>query len=338
MTRNLKINNKPKCVICGEVIILHPHYRKEHKTCRRSGCMKAYRKQHASELDISRRAAQRAGNEQNDLEMIPCSVCGEHFEIIQHTHLRKHGLTLAQYKQEYPFAPLMTDKMKKLRGRGSIVQSRYLNYAGKQADNYLFEFLTGTLLGDGSIEKQPHKINARYAEGGNNELYLKWKHDLLEQYFPCSWKEKMSSPHTKTGKRYYGWWMRTTVHPLLTEWHGQWYTENRKIVPQSLIDKYLTEFALAVWFCDDGHSSPRFPRSYLYTMAFLPEEVRFLSELLHSRFGLFNSILNNKNKQPFLILSGNASHKIREIIRSFSIPGMDYKSQQLSAKKRYISK
>jgi hypothetical protein len=138
-----KVDSKPKCVICGEVILLHSHYRKEHKICRRYECMKTYRKQHASELDINRRAAQRTVKEQNDVEMVACAVCGERFQIIQHTHLRRHELTLAQYKQEFPFAALMTDKMKKCRGKGSVSKSRYLDYPGKQPDNYLFEFLTG---------------------------------------------------------------------------------------------------------------------------------------------------------------------------------------------------
>ncbi|GAX37927.1 LAGLIDADG endonuclease [Nodularia sp. NIES-3585] len=324
-----KVDSKPRCVICGEMIVLHSHYRKEHQTCRRYECMKTYRKQHASELDINRRAAQRTVKEQNDVEMVACAVCGERFQIIQHTHLRRHELTLAQYKQEFPFAPLMTDKMKECRGKGSVSKSRYLDYPGKQPDNYLFEFLTGALLGDGSLEKQQKKINARYAEGGNNELYLKWKHNLLEQYFPCSWKEKMSSPHTQTGKRYHGWWLKTTVHPLLTEWHSKWYVEGRKIVPQSLVEKYLTEFALAVWFCDDGHSSKCVLRSYLYTMAFSPEEVRFLSEFLQLKFGLKNRIIGNKNNQLFLSFSGAASDKIRKITRGFSLPGMDYKSHEI---------
>lgn len=317
-----------QCVICGEIILSHRYYRQGHKTCRRSECMKAQRNRQASRGDITRRAARRAINEQNGLDMIACAVCGERFELIQHTHLKRHGLTIAQYKEQYPSALLMTEKMKKSRGLGSVVQSRYLNYAGKQPDDYLFEFLTGALLGDGSLEKCTGKINARYAEGGNNELYLKWKHNLLQEYFPCSFQEKISSPHTKTGKRYQGWWLRTNVHPLLTEWHSEWYKEGKKIVPQVLVEKYLTEFALAVWFCDDGHSTKSEPRSYLYTMSFSLEEVVFLSDLLLSRFGIENKIIKNKQGQNFLTCYSQGSRKLRKIIASFELPGMSYKSQE----------
>jgi len=179
------------------------------------------------------------------------------------------------------------------------------------------------MLGDGSIEKRLNRLNARYAEGGKNELYLKWKHDFLSQYFQCSFKGRISSPHTKSGKCYPGWWLRTTVHPLLTEWHSQWYRE-RKIVPRNIVEQYLTEFALAVWFCDDGCSTNG---ATLYSMGFCEEEVIFLSELLQSRFGLANSILKNKQGQPFIRFRAAASRKIKEILASFALPGMSYKSQ-----------
>jgi hypothetical protein len=311
------------CAICGEIIVLYRYYRKEHKTCRRPECMKAYRKQRASEGDIRRRKFERAIEEKNGKEMIACAVCGESFTIIQHTHLKRHGLTVAQYRELYPSAVLMTEEVRKTRVIGSLIQSRYLNYPGKQPDSHLYEFLTGSLLGDGSLEKQPSKLNARYAEGGSNELYLKWKHNFLSEYFQCSFTERLSSPHTKSGKRYQGWWVRTTVHPLLTDWHSQWYKQV-KIVPQEIIEKYLTEFALAVWFCDDGCSTNG---AKLYTMAFSEEEVIFLSELLVFKFDLANSILKNKQNQFFINFRAAASRQLKEIISSFRIPGMAYKSQ-----------
>jgi hypothetical protein len=311
------------CVICGEIIVPYRYYRKEHKTCRRPECMKAYRKQKASVNDILRRKVQRTIEEQNGKEMIACAICGERFTIIQHTHLKRHELTVARYKELYPSADLMTEEARKTRATGSLIQSRYLKYPGKQPDSILYEFLIGSLLGDGSLEKRIDKLNARYAEGGSNKLYLKWKHGFLSEYFQCSFKERLSSPHTKSGKRYQGWWIRTTVHPLLTEWHNQWY-EQRKVIPIKIVEKYLTEFALTVWFCDDGCSSNG---SQLYTMAFSEEEVIFLSELLVSRFNLNNSILKNKQKQFFIRFRAAASRKLKEIIGSFRIPGMEYKAQ-----------
>jgi hypothetical protein len=138
------------CVICGEIIVPYRYYRKEHKICRRPECMKAYRNQRASKGDIRRRKLERAIEEKNGKEMIACAVCGKRFTIIQHTHLKRHGLTVAQYRELYPSAGLMTEEVRKTRAIGSLIQSRYLNYPGKQPDSNLYEFLTGSLLGDGS--------------------------------------------------------------------------------------------------------------------------------------------------------------------------------------------
>ena len=176
-------------------------------------------------------------------------------------------------------------------------------------------------MGDGCLERRSSKRNARYAEGGSNQKYLEWKYKFISQYFSCSFNERISSPHTKTGKRYQGWWLRTKVHPVLTELHSQWYSE-AKAIPEKLIKKYLTKFALAVWFCDDGCSSGS---ANFYTMAFSDNEVEFLAALLESRFDLCGSILKNQKNQPFIRLSADSKRKLSKIISKFSIPGMEYK-------------
>ncbi|MCD8486162.1 MAG: hypothetical protein LRZ84_05295, partial [Desertifilum sp.] len=109
---------------------------------------------------------------------------------------------LEAYKQLYPDSPTLNSRMKKIRGKGALNQSHYLTYDGKEVDKKLYEFLIGSLLGDGHLEKNPQKCNARYAEGGSNQQYLEWKYQFLSQYFSCRFNERLSAPHTKTGKRY----------------------------------------------------------------------------------------------------------------------------------------
>lgn len=46
---------------------------------------------------------------QNEIDnhlSVPCAVCGERFPTIHYRHLKKHGLTVAQYKTLYPTHPL----------------------------------------------------------------------------------------------------------------------------------------------------------------------------------------------------------------------------------------
>lgn len=86
--------------------------------------------------------------------------------------------------------------------------------------------------------------------------------------------------------------------------------------------EYLTEFALVVWFCDDGCSSDAVK---FYTHAYSYSEVEFLAKLLESRFNLYGSILKNKKNQFFIRLNADSKRKFSKIGAKFSIPGMEYK-------------
>ncbi len=309
------------CLVCGQVVdpfYAHPGCS---KTCGSFECQAIYSKQIIKKIDQSRHLNHVEELKRQGFDMVTCAVCNRQFEMIGYNHLKTHGLTIQEYDKLYPNLSRMNFRMKQQRAITAIKRSDYLNYPGKQLDQKLYEFLTGSLLGDGSLEKAKNKINARYAEGGSNQKYLEWKYQFLSQYFPCSFNERLSSPHTKTGKQYQGWWLKTTVHPFLTQLHSQWYQKN-KILPQDFISNYLTEFALMIWFCDDGCSSNGI---IFYTMAFDDYEVKFLLNLLNSRFGLYGSILKNSKNQPFVKLNAESKIKFREIISRFSITGMEYK-------------
>ena len=260
------------------------------------------------------------------VEMLRCAICGEPQRAIGR-HVAIHGISLADYRTMYPDAPLIVPSVGVLRGKGgtSQAQARRDAYQGQAPDQYLAEFLTGTLLGDGSLECR--KKSARYAEGGKNETYLRWKHSVLQRYFPATFQERLSAPHVRTGKRYQGWWVRTTVHPLLTEAHGAWYSGSVKRVPFDIVEQHLTEFALAVWFCDDGSTPKSWYGAQLYTQGFQLDEVEFLRELLHRRFSLSTNILFNKKRQPFLSIGSASRITLQAILQRFSLPGMDYKAR-----------
>jgi LAGLIDADG DNA endonuclease family len=309
------------CLVCGQFV--DPRYTHPacSKTCGSSECQAIYYKQLSKKIDQNRQRKYIEDLKKQGVTMVTCEVCNQEFEIIGYHHLKTHGLTIKEYDLLYPNCLRLNSRIKQQKARQAIKRSDYLTYNGKNPDQQLNEFLTGCLLGDGSLEKQKNKLNARYAEGGSNEKYLRWKYQFLSQYFPCSFNYRLSAPHSKTGKQYQGWWLRTSVHPFLTQLHSQWY-QNHKITPQDLITKYLTEFALIVWFCDDGCSTDRIA---FYTMGFTDDEAKFLLNLLNSRFGLNGTILRNSNNQPFIKLNAKSKRKFREITSKFSIAGMKYK-------------
>jgi len=314
------------CTICGQKIPQELSRRSWRKSCGSSDCQRTYDRNYASMFEIQQGIKARQEKQKQGREMIPCQVCGQLFEVIQTTHLKRHNLTINEYRILYPDAPLMTEYMKQKRGQGSLAQAHYLTYQGKEIDDYLCSFFAGSMLGDGSVEKQKEKLNARYCEGGNNQLYMKWKYDLMSQYYPCTFTERLSAPHVKSGKSYLGWWLRTSTHPDLTYLHRLWY-KSKKVLPYLFIDKYFNEFSLAVWFCDDGHYSKRQKEAFFYTMSFALDEVEWLSIMLHGKYHLPNHILFNKKKQPFIRINSSATDKLKSIVAQFKIPGMEYKYQ-----------
>lgn len=267
----------------------------------------------------------RAALLEDGVEMVRCAICGEPQRAIgKHTAI--HDISLAEYQSRYPGAPLITVSARIFHGRGSTVQAqaRREAYQGQPPDHYLAEFLTGVLLGDGHLECR--KKNARYAEGGSNAMYLQWKLSVLQRYFPTTFVERLSAPHVRSGKRYRGWWIRTASHPLLTEAHRAWYSEGVKRVPTALVEQHLTEFSLAVWFCDDGCAIKTNGTANLYTMGFQLDDVAFLQELLLRRFNLPTNILLNKKRQPYLVFKRASRITLQAILRRVALPGMDYKA------------
>jgi LAGLIDADG DNA endonuclease family len=309
------------CAACGrkvEVGSAHPACR---HTCGDAKCQSVYQKQYSTQIDRYNQRNRIEQLQQQGIDMVTCAVCNQRFEMIGYNHLKIHGLTVDEYKILYPNLPRCNSRIKQQRGREALKRSHYLNYLGKAPDRELYEFLTGSLLGDASLEKYPNKLNARYAEGAGNQKYLEWKYKFISQYFSCSFNERISSPHTKTGKQYQGWWLRSRVHPIITEIYSHWY-DPKKIIPKSFISEYLTEFALTIWFCDDGCSTGavRF-----YPMAFSDNEVEFIVDLLKSRFNLRGNILKNKKNQSLINLDADSKNIFRKIVSKFSIPGMEYK-------------
>lgn len=311
------------CFYCGK-----PRGRKRLKTCVSAECRRLAQRDNFRAYENRKRAALLAAG----VEMLRCAICGEPQRAIGR-HVAIHGISLADYRTRYPDAPLIVPSVGVLRSKGSAsqAQARRDAYQGQPPDKKLAEFLTGTLLGDGHLECR--KKNARYAEGGNNETYLQWKHSLLQRYFLTTFTQRLSAPHVRSGKRYLGWWIKTASHPLLTEAHKAWYSGGIKRVPVDIVEQHLTEFALAVWFYDDGCAIKRHGTASLYTMGFQLNEVEFLRELLLRRFNLSASIFFNKKRQPFLQFGRASRIALQAILRRFSLPGMDYKAipQETSA-------
>ncbi|MBE9174641.1 DNA endonuclease [Synechocystis salina LEGE 06155] len=291
------------------------------RICDSPECRKKLNSDTAKKYDQLRQQRKIQELKSQGFDIVTCQICNQDFEMIHHSHLKKHGLTVAEYRNKFPNALICNSRSNQKRRQTALDRSKYKSYSGKNFDNNFLEFIAGSLLGDGYLEKQKNKLNARYAEGGANKEYVNWKFNFLKDYLPCTFQERLSVPHVKSGKQYRGWWIRTCVHPILTDLHSIWYLE-KKLLPREFIEKYLTEFAFSIWFYDDGCSSTGLT---LYPMNFSEEDVNFLSSIILERFNLTNSVLRTKQGHFFIKISRKVKSELKAILDKVPIPGMEYK-------------
>jgi hypothetical protein len=231
-------------------------------------------------------------------------------------------MTIADYEGRFPESPIRSPRLVDSLKKGGEKQAGYKTYGGLPPDGRLKQFLVGSLLGDGSLQRTGNSPRARYSEGAGNPDYLNWKATMLRPYFPVKTWERLSRPDTRTGKRYLSYFLKTGVHPFLGDWHPLWYAD-RKVAPLSLVDEYLTDLAFAVWFCDHGCMQPH--GACLYTMAFSSAETTALTELVRGKFGFPASVLTNAAGQPFLRFPSRVRAEIKDLLQSVGAPGMAYK-------------
>ena len=313
------MQDKNLCVVCRNPVPRSLPKGQPRKLCGRDACRRAYDKKFTATYD--RRV--RAERIREGAGEVICQVCHEPFLCITWSHLKSHGLTLADYSERYPDCPVRSPRLLESLTKGGEKSAAYTSYGGMDPDGRLAEFLTGALLGDASLSRRPPTSpRARYSEGASNLEYLCWKAEILGHYFPVRMWERLSLPDKRTGKRYLNYFMKTGVHPFLGQWHAAWYGEH-KVVPFDLVENYLTSFAFALWFCDDGHMMPHGAR--LYTQAFSTKEAERLAELLTAHLGIPAHVIHNASGQPLIQCPSRSRLRIAEILAAHRLPGMAYK-------------
>lgn len=164
-------------------------------------------------------------------------------------------------------------------------------------------YLTGSLLGDGSLVLQANARNPLLSvtRQRRDDGYAEFEYNLMSDF--CSSGLYRGSRYDKrTGKTYLYSAFRTRCLPLLKELYDVWYPAGAKTVPHEL---QLTPFACAVWFCDDGTS--RGDKTYygrkqglgvtLYSDGFSYEENCHLQQALACQVGVHFQVEKKTSKK-----------------------------------------
>jgi len=182
------------------------------------------------------------------------------------------------------------------------------------------ELMLGLLLGDGHLERQNAKGWARVEHSVRQTAYVTWKY--------AEWAGWVLTPpalrlkNNRFGTQSTNVGFATVAHPELGEFHGRFYRERTKCVPEDLV---LTPLALAVWFMDDGSRKSRACRGlYLNTQAFREDEVRMLQGFLQRDFSIRAGLRAQSEGWQIYIPSAEVADFV-QIISPHVIPEMHYK-------------
>lgn len=96
-----------------------------------------------------------------------------------------------------------------------------------------------------------------------------------------------------------------------------------KIIPKN-IKEYLTPFALAIWFMDDGSRINNTVR--IATNNFTYVEIQFLCDVLYEKFNIKATVNKNGKDKGYIIYIKRESYLIfYNLIKPYILPSMLYK-------------
>jgi len=177
------------------------------------------------------------------------------------------------------------------------------------------EFIYGTLLGDGHLEKLAHGSRYKQVHSYNQNAYVDFKYNIVKDFVTAPPKIMKNCGHGNSS-----YCFNTVSNTLFDDIYSLTYINKRKCVTREWLDK-LTPFSLAVWYMDDGSLSHN-RRVTLATCSFSGDEVDLILDYFKSKYGIEFTYEHNG------IISCNTANSKRflDLVSSYVIPSMKYKT------------
>jgi hypothetical protein len=189
----------------------------------------------------------------------------------------------------------------------------------------ILSILVGSMLGDGSMERDGNGSRFCFYQEKSHGEYLLWLHCSLSNLGYC----KTNIPQIMTRKGFNGgiryiYRFRTFTYSSFNVFYEEFHKKDKKIVPL-FIENYFTPLALAVWIMDDGCKIKDRGLKFS-TNSFSLKEVKFLAELLENKFELKTSIhKTGAINQYNIYIHKSSMPKLIEIVEPYIHPTMLYK-------------
>lgn len=176
------------------------------------------------------------------MKAISCPITLSQLRFLVHDQ----KLTDAEIAQRIPEATAKRVAAWKRRS-GIETLPRWVRNEVLPIEGRLRSLLVGSMLGDGRLVRRVSATHFMERHCGGQKAYLEWKASIWG-----SWAGPLVNIPDKRG--FIQWGMTTCAHALLNEWQELFYAAKdrgwKRLVPQ-IVDK-VDEFALAVWYLDDG--------------------------------------------------------------------------------------
>ena len=203
--------------------------------------------------------------------------------------------------------------------------SREINYIKMNFTKRQKAILTGTLLGDGFLQKTGAKnARLRLEHGGRQEEYILWKGGQFPRLFQSS-PNRLQRVHPLTKRTYTYWRWQSVSTPELGKWRRIFYRDGKKQVPDTL-DTLLTEpIALAVWYMDDGFYDQEQKHSFIYLGRITRSEAETACAAIVNNFHITPRVYDKKKKGFALFFSVAETRILHKVIKPHVISQMYYK-------------
>ncbi len=189
---------------------------------------------------------------------------------------------------------------------------------GNLIDNKFYEFILGSVLGDGHISPD----GRLHITHSSSQLdYITYKRDFIKKYNLAG---KLS--YVKViDDRYIngfvdGYRIRTLVTNKVKDLRFLYYKIKEKNIPsRPYLYKYLSPFAIAIWYMDDGNITNY--NLQINTQSFTKHNCNTIMEVLHE---LYN-IETTYNKAGVITIRANSIKKFQILIGDYVIDSLKYK-------------
>lgn len=190
------------------------------------------------------------------------------------------------------------------------------------------EILTGTLLGDSSLQFYPNyrwrTPKFKCDHGDHQKEYAYLLYSKLQSL--GSSIRKYSRLDKRTGKEYTSYCVTTSSNPYFFSMYNQLYVTGKKEICSDFL-KNFTIKSLAYLYMDDGYADQK--TAYICTDSFSENSKKILVKYIEDNFDLHFSIVNH-GKFYRLRLSQYDFPRFKELVGPYIIESLKYKLRTVS--------